>query len=108
MLHLPVQQAAAHYEQQAASKQQTSRCWPHSRCFQAHLGLLKRLLQDAVHVLVNLVQLVLLDVALLQQALGVLLVRVLVRSDGLHSNTSYRRGHTSTHTTSTFLKTRRA
>ena len=70
----------------------------------AYLGLLKRLLQDAVHVLVNLVQLVLLDVALLQQALGVLLVRVLMRSNGLHSNTSYRHEHTFNTMTLHFLE----
>ena len=35
-----------------------------------YLGFLKGLLQDVVDILVNLVQLVLLDVALLQQPLG--------------------------------------
>ena len=52
---------------------------------QQYLGFLKGLLQDVVHILVNLVQLVLLDVALLQQPLRILLVGVLVRPDGLHA-----------------------
>ena len=50
-----------------------------------YLGFLKGLLQDVVDVLVNLVQLVLLDVALLQQTLGILLVGVLMRPDCLHT-----------------------
>ena len=47
-----------------------------------------------MHVLVNLVQLFLLDVALLQQALGILLVGVLMCSDGLHSDKATIVGHT--------------
>ncbi len=54
-------------------------------CKRQYLGFLKGLLQDVVHVLVNLVQLVLLDVALLQQPLGILLVGVLMRPDRLHT-----------------------
>ena len=49
----------------------------------AHLSLLKGLLQNLVDILVNLVKLVLLDVALLQQGLAVLLVRILVLLDCL-------------------------
>ena len=49
-----------------------------------YLGFLKGLLQDVVDILVNLVQLVLLDVALLQQTLGILLVGVLMSPDRLH------------------------
>ncbi len=52
---------------------------------QQYLSFLEGLLQDVVDVLVNLVQLVLLDVALLQQTLGILLVGVLMRPDCLHT-----------------------
>lgn len=48
-----------------------------------YLGFLKRLLQYVLHVLVNAVQLVLLDVAFLQQLGPVLLVAVLMLLDGL-------------------------
>ena len=51
----------------------------------AHLSFLKGLLQDVVHIIVDLVQLLLLDVALSNQALCVLLVRVLVRANCLHT-----------------------
>ena len=57
-----------------------------------YLGFLKGLLQDVVDILVNLVQLVLLDVALLQQPLGILLVGVLMRPDGLHTWIELRSG----------------
>lgn len=56
----------------------------HAIMFMSYLGFLKGLLQDLVHVLVNLGQLVLLDVALAQQTLGILLVGVLMLSDGLY------------------------
>ena len=49
----------------------------------AYPGLLKSLLQELLHILVNAVQLVLLDFALLQQLGLVLLVRVIVLLDGL-------------------------
>lgn len=49
----------------------------------AYPGLLKSLLQDLLHILVNAVQLVLLDFALLKQLGPVLLVRVIVLLDGL-------------------------
>ena len=52
---------------------------------QQYLGFLKGLLQDVVDILVDLVQLVLLDVALLQQPLGILLVGVLMRPNRLHA-----------------------
>lgn len=51
----------------------------------SHLGLFKGLLQDAMHILVNAVKLLLLDVALLQQFCPVLLVSILVLLDGLQA-----------------------
>ena len=53
----------------------------------ACLSLFKGLLQDVVDVFIDFVQLLLLDVALGQQALSVLLVGVLVCTDCLHTNT---------------------
>ena len=50
----------------------------------ACLGFFKSLLQDVVYIVINLVQLLLLDVALSKQAVCVLLVGVLVSTNCLH------------------------
>ena len=50
----------------------------------ACLGLLEGLLQDAVHVVIDLLQLLLPDVALGKQTICVLLVGVLVSANCLH------------------------
>ena len=59
----------------------------HSTAQRACLGLFKSLLQEVLHILVNAVQLVLLDLALLQQLGPVLLVTILMLLDGLHTQT---------------------